>query len=108
MYDYSLYYFMNATNLRPNDSRMWCAQANSYRKLEKIHDAIICYKRARTCDEKDYFALYQMIELYHTLDLNNEKAECLVTLFSQKSLSYDEKESQFLVFFLLLILDFLN
>lgn len=53
MYQYAIYYFLNAANAKPNDSRMWTALASCYEKLEKKHEAIKCYKKALVFKDKE-------------------------------------------------------
>ena len=36
-----------AMQLRPRDSRMWCAMANCYETLERKAEAFQCYQKAR-------------------------------------------------------------
>jgi tetratricopeptide (TPR) repeat protein len=43
---YALFYFQKAAVLRPHDSRMWFALAQTYEALDRHHDAIRSYHRA--------------------------------------------------------------
>lgn len=49
---YSLYYYKQAQQLRPNDSRMLVALGDTYEKLEKYENALKCYYRA--CNVGDF------------------------------------------------------
>jgi anaphase-promoting complex subunit 8 len=53
MYQYAIYYFLNAANAKPNDSRMWTALASCYEKLEKKNEAIKCYRKALAFKDKE-------------------------------------------------------
>ncbi|KAJ3330650.1 Anaphase-promoting complex subunit 23 [Blyttiomyces sp. JEL0837] len=43
---YALHYFQKAVVLRPNDGRFWTALGDSYEQIDRIQDAIKCYKRS--------------------------------------------------------------
>ncbi|KAI8829342.1 hypothetical protein BJ741DRAFT_712920 [Chytriomyces cf. hyalinus JEL632] len=49
---YALFYFQKATALKCYDSRFWCGLASCYEDLKNYPDAIKCYKRAISADEK--------------------------------------------------------
>ncbi len=46
MHHYCLYYFKQAQELRPSDSRMLVALGESYEKLDKLQDAKKCFWKA--------------------------------------------------------------
>ena len=46
MPSYSLYYYKQAQNLRPNDCRMLVALGETYEKLEKVQEAMKCFSKA--------------------------------------------------------------
>lgn len=43
---YCMYYYKQAQQLRPNDSRMLIALGETYEKLEKTGEALKCYYKA--------------------------------------------------------------
>lgn len=57
---YSLYYYKQAQQLRPNDSRMLIALGETYEKLEKIENALKCYHKACTVGDIEGTALINL------------------------------------------------
>lgn len=57
---YCLYYYKQAQQLRPNDSRMLIALGETYEKLEKIQEALKCYYKARSVGDIEGIALLRL------------------------------------------------
>jgi anaphase-promoting complex subunit 8 len=57
---YCLYYYKQAQQLRPNDSRMLIALGETYEKLDKIQDALKCYYKARSVGDIEGTALLKL------------------------------------------------
>jgi anaphase-promoting complex subunit 8 len=101
MYQYAIYYFLNAAKAKPNDSRMWTALAANYEKVEKKQEAIKCYKKAILVKDKegieDYLelgmALYRIAKLYASLGEEDKAAEYFEENMKKCSLSEEEVES---------------
>ena len=98
---YALFYYRKATTLRPYDARMWCAMAGCYKQLERKQvrllrrvvlrratcctphrsltvcgahgrqEAIMCYRRAETNDDREGIAFTELARLY--LDAGDRK-----------------------------------
>ncbi|KAL6005085.1 anaphase-promoting complex component apc8 [Asimina triloba] len=66
---YALYYFRRAAYLQPTDARIWNAMAQCYQseQLRMLEEAIKCYKRAATCDDREGIALHQLAKLHSEL-----------------------------------------
>ena len=65
MHHYCLYYFKQAQELRPSDSRMLVALGESYEKLDKLQDAKKCFWKAYCVgDIEGGFALLRLTDLY--------------------------------------------
>jgi anaphase-promoting complex subunit 8 len=60
MFFYCLYYYKQAQQLRPNDSRMLIALGETYEKLDKIQDALKCYYKARSVGDIEGTALLKL------------------------------------------------
>ena len=60
MHFYCLYYYKQAQQLRPNDSRMLIALGETYEKLEKIQEALKCYFKARSVGDIEGTALLKL------------------------------------------------
>jgi len=60
MFFYCLYYYKQAQQLRPNDSRMLIALGETYEKLEKIQDALKCYYKAHSVGDIEGTALLKL------------------------------------------------
>lgn len=60
MYFFSLYYYKQAQQLRPNDSRMLIALGEAYDKLDKVKEAIKCFARARSLGDAEGIAILQL------------------------------------------------
>jgi anaphase-promoting complex subunit 8 len=67
MHSFALYYFLRAAQLRPYDSRMWCALAESYERVDRVADAIRCYLRAESNQDIEDIALMKLAKLYARL-----------------------------------------
>lgn len=76
MYNYAVYYFLNAAREKPNDSRMWTALGSCYEKLEKKMEAIKCYEKAIFCKDTEGIAIYKMAKLYYCLGDEDKAAVC--------------------------------
>lgn len=57
---YCLYYYKQAQQLRPNDSRMLIALGETYEKLDKVQEALKCYYKARSVGDIEGFALLRL------------------------------------------------
>lgn len=60
---YCLYYYKQAQQLRPNDSRMIIAVGETYEKLEKIENALKCYYKACKVGDIEGTALIKLAKL---------------------------------------------
>ena len=61
MYNYAIYYYRKAVQLRPYDSRMWLAVGKCFaEKLNKLDYAISSYKRAYRHQDHEGIAAYQL------------------------------------------------
>jgi anaphase-promoting complex subunit 8 len=76
MYNYAVYYFLNAAKAKPNDSRMWTALGSCYEKLDKKIEAIKCFEKAIFCKDKEGIALYKMGKLYFQNGDEDKAALC--------------------------------
>lgn len=75
MHLYSLHYYQRATSLRPYDSRMWSALANTYEKLGRRPEAIKTLKRALlNAGSEDAPVVSQLAAL---LDVTGQYAEAV-------------------------------
>ncbi|PKA64393.1 Anaphase-promoting complex subunit 8 [Apostasia shenzhenica] len=72
---YALYYFKSASFLQPNDARLWVAMAQCYQSapLEMLEDAVKCYTKAVSCNDREGIALHQLAKLHSILG-HSEKA----------------------------------
>lgn len=73
---YALHYFKKSVFLQPNDSRLWIAMAQCY-KTEELHmleEAIKCFKRAASCNDREAIALHQLAKLHQELGRLEEAA----------------------------------
>ena len=63
---YALYYFRQATRLRPGDARFWCAMGQCYESEElNMQDAALqCYKNAESKGDREGIALAKIADLY--------------------------------------------
>lgn len=67
MHHYCLYYFKQAQELRPSDSRMLVALGESYEKLDKIQDAKKCFWKAYCVgDIEGGIALLRLAKLFES------------------------------------------
>ena len=65
MHHYCLYYFKQAQELRPSDSRMLVALGESYEKLDKVQDAKKCFWKAYCVgDIEGGIALLKLAKLF--------------------------------------------
>ena len=64
MYFYALFYYRKATALRPYDARMWCAMAGCYERLNRKSDAIQCYQRAESNNDREGIAYTELARLF--------------------------------------------
>jgi anaphase-promoting complex subunit 8 len=76
MYNYAIYYFMNAAKAKPNDSRMWTALGSCYEKIDKKNEALKCYEKALFYKDKEGIALYKMAKIYQTAGDEERAAAC--------------------------------
>lgn len=60
MAHYCIYYYKQAQQLRPNDSRMLIALGETYEKLDKNTDAVKCYYRAHNVGDSEGMALLKV------------------------------------------------
>ena len=62
--------------LRPHDSRMWCAMAQCYEaeQLQQPIAAIRCYRRAVDSNEREGLALRALARLYDSLGQSHHAA----------------------------------
>ncbi|RAL52451.1 unnamed protein product [Cuscuta campestris] len=73
---YALHYFKKSVFLQPNDSRLWIAMAECYKteKLNRLEEAIKCYRRAANLNDREAIALDQLAKLYFQLGRSEEAA----------------------------------
>lgn len=73
---YALHYFKKSVFLQPNDSRLWIAMAQCYEteQLHMLEEAIKCYKRAASCNDREAIALHQLAKLHCELGRTEEAA----------------------------------
>ena len=65
MHHYCLYYFKQAQELRPSDSRMLVALGESYEKLDKVQEAMKCFWKAYCVgDIEGGIALLRLAKLF--------------------------------------------
>ena len=64
MHLYALHYYRKATLLRENDARMWCAMAKCYEGMQRVSEAVTCYKRAEAHQDPEGIAVVRLAELY--------------------------------------------
>lgn len=57
---YCLYYYKQAQQLRPNDSRMIIALGETYEKLDKFENALKCYYKACNVGDIEGMALIKL------------------------------------------------
>lgn len=57
---YSLHYYKQAQQLRPNDSRMLIAVGETYEKLDKNENALKCYHKACNVGDIEGLALIKL------------------------------------------------
>lgn len=80
LYQYALYYYRKAANLRPNDGRMWCAigsclcSAGSTNQLRA--QAIVSYKNAVECGDREGIAVHELAKLYKEMGSTREAVRC--------------------------------
>lgn len=86
---YALYYFRKSAYLQPTDARLWNAMAQCYQseQLHLLEEAIKCYRRAASCNDREGIALNQLAKLhselgrleqaalYYKMDLERMQAE---------------------------------
>lgn len=60
MFYYCIYYYKQAQQLRPNDSRMIIALGETYEKLDKIDNALKCYYKAWNVGDIEGTALIKL------------------------------------------------
>jgi anaphase-promoting complex subunit 8 len=91
MYFYCLYYYKQAQQLKPNDSRMIIALGETYEKLEKTENALKCYYKACTVGDIEGQALIKLAKLYDKLkEFDNAAAA-----FTEYCLREDENRARF-------------
>merc|ERR1711910_235830 len=72
---YCLYYYKQAQELRPSDSRMLVALGESYEKLDKIQDAMKCFWKAHCVgDIEGGIALLRLGRLYDGTNDTDEQS----------------------------------
>ncbi|XP_023519242.1 anaphase-promoting complex subunit 8 [Cucurbita pepo subsp. pepo] len=73
---YALHYFKKSVFLQPNDSRLWIAMAQCYEseQLRMLEEAIKCYRRAASCNDREAIALHQLAKLHSELGQSEEAA----------------------------------
>lgn len=63
-YNYALYYYRQALQLRPLDSRVWIALANCFLFLNRRPESIRCFERAFVYGDAEGLALPRLARLY--------------------------------------------
>ncbi|KAM0018858.1 putative tetratricopeptide-like helical domain superfamily [Helianthus debilis subsp. tardiflorus] len=88
---YALHYFKKSVFLQPGDSRLWIAMAQCYERDEiRMHEeAIKCYRRAASCNDREAIALHQLAKLHSELGQNQEAA-----FYYKKDLERMEEEER--------------
>ncbi|WOL15962.1 hypothetical protein Cni_G24744 [Canna indica] len=88
---YALYYFRKSSYLQPSDSRLWIAMAQCYESapLQMLEEAIKCYTRAASCNDREGIALYQLAKLHSVLGHSEQAA-----FFYKKDLDRMEAEDR--------------
>lgn len=95
----AIYYYQKATDLRPNDGRMWRALANCYAGLQQDDETRDCYKRAAACDRAGKnLAMIQLgrifekmgrisvaIDYYHTVWEQAKMDVSIYTIYNNKT-----------------------
>ena len=74
---YSFFYYKKAQQLRPNDSRMLVALADTYETLNKNEQALKCYWKSHSIGDLEGTALIKMAKYVNCLGL---KWPCKLTL----------------------------
>lgn len=57
---YCLYYYKQAQQLRPNDSRMLVALGETYERLDKVQEALKCFYKARSVGDIEGGAVFKL------------------------------------------------
>lgn len=57
---YCLYYYKQAQQLRPNDSRMLVALGDTYERLDKVQEALKCFYKARSVGDIEGGAIFKL------------------------------------------------
>lgn len=72
---YGLYYFQKSAYLQPTDARLWVAMAHCYESpaLSMFDEAIKCYNKAVSNNDREGIALHRLAKLHHSLG-NTEMA----------------------------------
>ncbi|KAJ9140376.1 hypothetical protein P3X46_031031 [Hevea brasiliensis] len=88
---YALHYFKKSVFLQSNDSRLWIAMAQCYEtdQLHMLEEAIKCYRRAASCNDREAIALHQLAKLHAELGRSEEAA-----LYYKKDLERMEAEER--------------
>lgn len=60
MYSYCVYYYKQAQQLRPYDSRMLIALGETYEKVDKIDNALKCFYKACNVGDIEGIALIKL------------------------------------------------
>jgi anaphase-promoting complex subunit 8 len=53
MPNYALHYYRKAAAIRPYDARMWCAVAGCFEAMSRLEEAIKCYQRAESNNDRE-------------------------------------------------------
>lgn len=87
---YCLYYYKQAQQLKPNDSRMIIAIGDTYEKLEKTENALKCYLKACTIGDVEGLALVKLAKLYDKVN----DADNAASVFSEYCLREDDAKDK--------------
>ena len=97
---YALFYYRKATALRPYDSRMWCAMAGCYKQLGKKPEAIKCYQRAESNNDREGIALTELARLFREENDRTQAARYFREMLKLRELQEVSGETQEALLFL--------
>ena len=75
---------IQATALRPYDARMWCAMAGCFKLLGRKQEAIQCYKRAESNDDREGIALQELARLFDAEGDERQAAHYYAEMLKQR------------------------
>lgn len=64
----ALYYYQQAADLHPHDSRMWEALSSCYKAFRQDEQSRFCDMRATACENDVGTAEYQLGKIYENMD----------------------------------------